>query len=127
MSAVSPSAAPGRCHFELCPPRNFLYPGILLLLVDEPRHGYSMVSLLGRLGFGEVDAPSVYRSLGMLEGDGLIESFEAASTAGPSRRVYILTAEGETALRRWITVIADEREQLGRMLRRYTVARGFTG
>lgn len=115
---------PMRCRFELAPPRNFLYPGILLLLVEEPRHGYSMVALLSRLGFGEADPPSVYRSLGLLERDGLIESWKAASTAGPSRRVYALTASGERSLRGWMCVIAEEREHLGHMLRRYAVARG---
>jgi hypothetical protein len=49
MASGSPPGVSGavtgssRCRFELTPPRHFLYPAILLLLVEQPRHGYRVV------------------------------------------------------------------------------------
>jgi DNA-binding PadR family transcriptional regulator len=108
-----------RCHFELRPPRNFLYPAILLLLRQQPRHGYRLANLLPELGFGEIDAPNIYRALGQLQRDRLVQSSTAPQTAGLPRRVYQITERGNDALAQWMIVIAEERERLGRALRLY--------
>ena len=112
-------------RFEVAAPRHFLLPAILLLLAEEPRHGYSLAKGVHALQVGRVDRPSVYRALAQLEGDGLIDT--AALTdddsegprAGQSRRVYRLTEQGEQVLRRWMGVIKQERDGLDRVLRRY--------
>jgi hypothetical protein len=63
----APDFAPqGRCRFVVSPPRNFLYPALLLLLAEEPRHGYLLCDALSHLGLGRMDRPSVYRALGEL-------------------------------------------------------------
>ncbi len=104
-------------------PRHFLYPSLLLLLAEEPRHGYRLVDSLLRLGFGPVDRPSVYRALGELEADGLLHSWETSSTAGSPRHVYGVTDAGHRQLDRWMAVVADERDALQGVLKRYdTVA-----
>ncbi len=108
-----------RCRFELAPPRHFLYPAIVLLLAEEPRHGYRLVDALLALGFGPIDRPGVYRALADLEGDGLLDSWSATPTAGSTRHVYGLTAAGQDALDQWMRVIADERDGLDRVLFRY--------
>jgi hypothetical protein len=46
-------------QFPLAPPRRFLYPAILLLLTEQPRHGYPPVEALTELGLGRIDRPSV--------------------------------------------------------------------
>ena len=112
-------SAGGRGLFELAPPRRFLFPTILLLLAEEPRHGYSLMGELRDLRFGHVDRPSVYRALGQLERDGLLESWEETPTAGPVRHVYGLTPLGERALRNWMHIVVEERDILDRVLRRY--------
>lgn len=114
---------PGRSHFVLAPPRHFLYPAILLLLAEEPRHGYRLVDALLRLGFGPVDRPSVYRALGNLEADGLLRSWEAAPLAGSTRCVYGLTQDGHAALDAWMAIVAQEREGLDRVLTRHAALR----
>ena len=111
-------------RFEVAAPRHFLLPAILLLLAEEPRHGYSLAKGVHALQVGRVDRPSVYRALAQLESDGLIDTSPPTDDAeglrgGQSRRVYGLTAQGQQALRRWMGVIKQERDGLDRVLRRY--------
>lgn len=113
------SSSHKHCRFELAPPRHFLYPAVLLLLSEEPRHGYRLVDPLLALGFGPVDRPSVYRALAELEHDGLLHSWDGPSTAGSPRHVYAITDSGHTALTAWMAVVDQEREGLQRMLVRY--------
>ena len=117
-AAVSWQASP-RSRFELTAPRHFLLPAILLLLVEEPQHGYGLAKGLQELKFGRVDRPSVYRALAQLEGDGLIDSSQQESQPGQGRHVYCLTQLGEQVLRGWMGVIKQERDGLDRVLRRY--------
>jgi DNA-binding PadR family transcriptional regulator len=106
-------------RFEVAAPRHFLLPAILLLLSEEPRHGYGLAKGVQTLQVGRVDRPSVYRALAQLEGDGLIGSSPDEQRTGQSRRVYSLTEQGEQALRHWMGVIKQERDGLDRVLRRY--------
>jgi DNA-binding PadR family transcriptional regulator len=94
-------------------------PAILLLLTEQPGYGYSLEKDLRELRFGHIDRPTVYRTLAQLEADGLVESWSEAPTAGQARRVYGVTRLGERALRVWMSVIKEERDCLGRVLRRY--------
>ena len=107
------------CHFDMAAPRHFLYPALLLLLAEEPRHGYRLVDSLLRLGFGPVDRASIYRALGELENDALLHSWETSSTAGSARQVYGVTIEGMAMLGRWMDTISDERSALDHVLKRY--------
>ena len=106
-------------RFEVAAPRHFLLPAILLLLAEEPRHGYSLAKGVHALQVGRVDRPGVYRALAQLEADGFICSSPETSLAGQGRRVYSLTGHGEQALRHWMGVIKQERDGLDRVLRRY--------
>ncbi len=107
------------CHFRLAPPRHFTYPALLLLLAEEPRHGYSLVDGLRRLGFGPVSRPSIYRTLADLEHDGLLESWSAEPTAGSTRHMYGLTSAGVRQLETWMAVVASERDALNRVVERF--------
>lgn len=115
---VHPSA-PERSRFALAPPRHFHYPAVLLLLAEEPRHGYRLVDALLALGFGPVDRPTVYRALADLEHDGLLTSWSAPSSAGSARHVYAVTPTGRAMLAQWMDVLDEERESLERVLKRY--------
>lgn len=123
MGLTSNARAP-QCRFFLAPPRHFLYPAILLLLAEEPRHGYRLVDALIGMGFGPVDRASVYRALGELDGDGLIESTPAPATAGPSRLVHRVTDAGRAVLDEWMGVVDQERDCLERTLVRYAKTLG---
>jgi DNA-binding PadR family transcriptional regulator len=90
---------------------------ILLVLADEPRHGYAIKQEVEartggaiRLGPG-----TLYEAIQRLEDGGLIEEAERPSTERSingqeaQRRYYRLTARGWTAIR-------DEMRQLDRVL-----------
>lgn len=109
----------GRCRFDVAAPRHFLYPSLLLLLAEEPRHGYRLLDSLLRLGFGPVDRPSIYRALADLEADGLLHSWEMTSTAGSARQVYGVTQAGLHMLSVWMDVVAEESSALDAVLKRY--------
>jgi PadR family transcriptional regulator, regulatory protein PadR len=100
-------------------PKNFLRPCLLLLLREQPAHGYELLERLGSLGFDGSDPGGVYRSLRALEEDGLVRSAWEASTAGPDRRIYQITREGGEELHRRATALAGARESLDFFLSRY--------
>lgn len=108
-------------HFNLAAPRNFLYPAILLLLGEEPRHGYRLLDALLSIGLGPVDRASVYRALSEMEVDQFLESWRAPATAGSPRHVYGLTDAGMAALRGWMDIVAEERDALDSVLKRFDV------
>lgn len=117
MNAVRDDVA--LCRFAVAPPRHFVYPALLLLLAEEPRHGYSLEDELRRFGFGPVGRPAIYRSLADLEHDGLLESWSAEPTAGSTRHMYRLTAAGHAQLEAWMEVVAAERDALNRVVQRF--------
>lgn len=111
-------SASGVTRFAAAPPRRFLLPAILLLLSEQPGHGYELVARLRELCFGHVDHPAVYRALAQLEADGMVAA-SAETVAGQARRVHRLTASGDEALRVWMGVIKQEHDALSNVLKRY--------
>ncbi len=119
-----------RTHGNLSPhcqcdgghPKNFLRACLLLLLKEQPAHGYDLVERLKDFGFDK-DPGGVYRALRALERDGLLHSAWEASPAGPARRGYELTWEGEEMLAAWSATLAGSRAVLDQYLRRYQGAR----
>lgn len=105
-------------------PRSFLRPSLLLLLLEGPAHGYDLLDKLKVFGFSKSDPGGVYRTLRSLEHDGQVYSTWATSTAGPARRTYTITPEGEDQLRAWAFVIDDTRRALEQFLDRFTLATG---
>ncbi len=76
-----------------------LRPLLLLLVGEDPAHGYGLVERLGRMGVPPRRANTLYRELHDLEKKGLISSFwETSQTRGPPRRVYRLTPAGKCEL-----------------------------
>jgi PadR family transcriptional regulator PadR len=79
--------------------RRFLLPAyLLLLLAEEPGHGYELAERLRRFGFDLSGPGPVYRELRRLEELGLARSSWSAPASGPIPRVYRLTAEGKRRL-----------------------------
>lgn len=89
---------------------------LLLLLGDEPRHGYELIRLLEDrfMGLYTPSAGTIYPRLTALEEDGLVEH-----DVLDGRKVYRLTAAGEAELearRDEITAVAAEAVQSARAL-----------
>lgn len=89
---------------------------LLLLLGDEPRHGYELIRLLEDrfMGLYTPSAGTIYPRLSALEDDGLVEH-----EVIDGRKVYRLTPAGEAELesrRDEITAVAADAVQSARQL-----------
>jgi PadR family transcriptional regulator, regulatory protein PadR len=97
------AAARSSCHCGGNIPRHFVLPAILLMLDEEPSHGYSLLRKLNELHVsdGEMSPATVYRILSRLEERGLALHEQVDEGQGPTRKVYMLTDEGRAALAEW--------------------------
>ena len=89
---------------------------LLLLLDDEPRHGYELIRLLEDrfMGMYTPSAGTIYPRLAALEDDGLVEH-----EVVDGRKVYRLTAAGQAELaerRDEVAAVAAEAVQSARAL-----------
>ncbi len=101
-------------------PRNYLRPAILLLLREEPAHGYDLIERLRPLGFHRPDPGGLYRTLRALEQDDLVRSGWEPSASGPARRIYEITRAGSEELHRLATALDAGRDKLDAFLSRYS-------
>jgi PadR family transcriptional regulator PadR len=100
-------------------PRNFLRPCVLLLLREDPAHGYDLLERLTAFGFVESDPGGLYRMLRKLEDEGLVRSAWERSTSGPDRRRYELTRAGMEELHEQASALAATAATLESFLSRY--------
>ncbi len=83
--------------------KNFYRPCVMVTLRTWPIHGYGLAEKLRMFGF--TNEPSrVYVELRALEREGLIWS--RGQKAAPERRVYRLTAKGDSWLNQWAGSLA---------------------
>ncbi len=108
-----------RLDEDLSHPRVMLRPCLLLLLAEQPGHGYDLVDRLRPLGFDSDGAGPLYQILRRLDGAGLVESTWDASVAGPARRTYRLTSLGWSTLRESAEAIERLSGFLGEYRSRY--------
>jgi len=108
---------------EVCPRRiqRFLEPCLLLLLHRQQAHGYELVEGLNPFGFGQnpADLSTVYRILRDLEDRGFVISHWDTSNAGPARRQYTITAEGDRYLAWWVQDLKETDRALHSFLDTY--------
>src|SRR3712207_932868 len=81
--------------------RNWLTPVALVILREESSYGYELMGRLEELGFEEISAGSLYRTLRQMEKEGLCKSEWDASESGAARRMYSITEVGEEYLASW--------------------------
>jgi len=101
-------------------PVRFLEPALLLLLWDNPAHGYPLLEQLREFGLAEIDPSVVYRALRDMEDKGwLASAWDEEQTQGPPRRVYRLTAQGQEMLGWWVQDLQETRRIIDDFLNRY--------
>lgn len=100
-------------------PRNYLRASLLLLIGEAPAHGYDLLDHIGQLGLRSVDPGGLYRTLRVMEDDGLVSSWWEHSVAGPARRTYALTPEGVEWLHAWAGALRESHRYLSAYLGRY--------
>jgi DNA-binding PadR family transcriptional regulator len=78
---------------------------ILALLAQRPRHGYDLRAAFEAVAGGEenwdVKPAQVYTTLTRLEKSGLVTEQSVEQDAGPEKRIYAITLDGQTTLREW--------------------------
>ena len=100
-------------------PRNFLRPCLLLLLREQPAHGYELLERLQAFGFDRSDPGGLYRTLRTLEQAELVSSAWESSNSGPDRRIYSLTRAGMEELHDSAKLLAESSRTLESFLSRY--------
>jgi PadR family transcriptional regulator PadR len=100
-------------------PKNFLRPCLLLLLREEPAHGYDLLERVQSLGFDGSDPGGLYRALRTLEKEKLVRSVWEPSENGPDRRTYEITRAGMQELHRGAKAIAAGQHRVASFLSRY--------
>ncbi len=108
---------------EACPRRihRFLEPCLLLLLHHSEAHGYELLEGLKPFGFEKnpVDSSTVYRFLRDLEKRGFVTSRWETGDAGPARRLYRITEEGDRYLAWWVGDLQETDRVLHTFLENY--------
>ncbi|MEW6554417.1 MAG: helix-turn-helix transcriptional regulator [Actinomycetota bacterium] len=101
--------------------RRFIRPILMLLLAEEPVHGYELMGRLKEFGVGQsgMDPSLLYRLLRHLERGGLAESSLDDSGSGPARKVYRLTPEGMEVLDMWAANLDEVSTLLQKFKQRY--------
>jgi poly-beta-hydroxybutyrate-responsive repressor len=100
-------------------PKDFLRPALLLLLREEPAHGYDLLERARSLGFDGSDPGGLYRTLRKLEKEGMVRSSWESSDAGPQRRIYEITRAGKEELHDRAKGLAAGQELVASFLGRY--------
>ena len=96
-----------------------LEPALLILLREQPRHGYSLLADLSSLGLHTIHPSVVYRALREMEALEWIQSdWDTDQTQGPPRRTYRLTFQGEEALRNWQHELEKTQQLISDLLKR---------
>jgi PadR family transcriptional regulator PadR len=114
-SRVDPRSTKG----ILIPP--LFIPSILLLLKEEPTHGYSLLKKLSRIGVvsPDMDPSPVYKTLRWFEEIGLAVSEREKGERGPDRKVYSITDAGDEALSFFASRIEKAGEIIAWFQRKY--------
>lgn len=94
---------------------------LLVLLKQQPRHGYALVGPVQELGLEVGDITRLYRSLRNLEAEGIVTSTwdTSARGKGPARKIYSLTRSGNRHLRQLIKALRQHAEVMNRIDARY--------
>jgi|SRR5215203_1007783 len=100
-------------------PRNWSTPVALVILREESSYGYELMEHLEELGFEEISAGGLYRTLRQMEKEGLCKSEWDTSGSGPPRRMYSITDAGEEYLAAWAQSCQKYQKVLDRFYQAY--------
>ncbi len=99
----------------------YTQPSILMGLKVKPSYGYEIIRRIQEFGFIEGEAPPgmIYRHLRQLEEDDLVRSEWITKDAGPAKRMYFLTEEGDEFLALWIDHMKNQADKINRFIQKY--------
>jgi DNA-binding PadR family transcriptional regulator len=113
----------GGCHeahhrHHPLPERGWIQFLLLLLLNEEPTHGYQLISEMEKRGLvleGRFRTGSIYTILNRMEENGLLSSSHGESDAGRTRRIYEITGEGRGHLKTGLEYMLRRKRFLDQM------------
>jgi len=97
-----------------------IQPAILIILAEEPMHGYRLAERIGELAMfrsGKPDGSGVYRFLRSMERKGLVEATWDTSNSGPAKKSYEITTKGFRCLEHWVGTLERYRDGISSLLR----------
>jgi poly-beta-hydroxybutyrate-responsive repressor len=101
----------------------FTEPAVLLVLRDNPGHGYELLEHLQALMPAErIDMGNLYRILRALEREGLVDSTWDDEAPGPAKRIYVITQSGRRVLAQWVEAFRKIEQQIAAFRERYEAA-----
>ena len=102
-------------------PMNWLMPVALVILQNEPSHGYRLMERFEEFGFEPINPGTFYRMLRHLENEGLCKSeWEENPESGPRRRMYSVVDAGEEYLAAWAEQCKSYQKVMDGFFRAYT-------
>ena len=98
-----------------------LQPFILLALKGKKSYGYELIEKISEFRFHDSppDVGAVYRNLRNMEKEGWVKSKWDTKGAGPAKRIYRITPQGEEILHGWAITLRKRREALEQFLKLY--------
>lgn len=98
-----------------------LQPFILLALKEKDSYGYELIEKITEFRFhnSPPDVGAIYRNLRNMEKEGWVKSKWDTKGAGPAKRIYRITPQGEEILHGWAITLRNRKESLEQFLRRY--------
>jgi poly-beta-hydroxybutyrate-responsive repressor len=99
----------------------FIEPCLLLLVAENPSHGYELMENLVQFSFDPrcQDPGQVYRTLRRMEKEGLVQSVWETGQAGPARRRYEITGDGTDVLHAWMQTLENRIRMVQKLLNKY--------
>lgn len=107
-----------RGHHKPLPERGWIQFLLLLLVNEEPMHGYQLIETMEQRGYvqeGRFKTGSIYTILNRMEHRGVLTSRQEQSTAGRPRRIYTITREGADALKQGLEYMLRRKKFLDKL------------
>ena len=104
----------------------FLLPCLLLILSENEYHGYGILEKIKDFGFydHDPDISVIYRNLNKLEQNQFVKFRWDTSSAGPAKKVYVITALGLEALEERVEFLKKRRASIDRFIHNYDTRKG---
>ena len=98
-----------------------LQPFILLVLKGKESHGYELIEKISGFLFhnSPPDVGAIYRNLRNMEKEGWVKSKWDTKGAGPAKRIYRITPQGEEILHGWAITLEKRKGALEQFLEVY--------
>jgi len=98
-----------------------LQPFILMALKGKQSYGYELIEKINGFGFhsSPPDVGAIYKQLRSMETEGWVKSKWDTKGAGPAKRMYRITPQGEEILHGWAITLEKRKASLEQFLSLY--------